>query len=735
MPERTVWAARLRSERFGCSCLLTVSEEVAQERPVEPELSSSDAPSLIEDRVYWYSIKATEPTVLARVVPFGRVIKCSPRDRSEGVLNTQSQAGILRLEIELARRDEIDLLVASIDVYPAKFDVLAYRSMIDDICRHSLSLALRLNAATSVPLHISDGVAEPGLAQRYFFIRHLLADVEFQLALEHVASNPHTRIERELSSRSMASARRLDARSVRALASGRDRVRVPIGHALERLGSLPRNGVALSPVETSDTSENRFVRFALIEFSDALSTVATVCGKSGNASDKRIADDAARLNARLKATLDHPTFRDLGESSMLPLGSPVLHKRAGYREIFEAWLQFRIAASLSWEGSADVFNAGRRDTDKLYEYWLFFQLLDVLSAQLGLAMPRPDELVSESAGGFSLQLKAGRNFVHEGRTHAGVHPLTARFSYNRTFSSDTDDWAAGSWSLTVRPDFTVSLWPAEIDADLAEKLHLVVHLHFDAKYRLGESLDEAQELPGSFRREDLFVAHTYRDAIRRSWGAFVIYPGDENAPTLHHPRLNTMPGVGAFPVKPAVDGQPNGIEAIGKLLKSVAQHFGESIKPRERMRHASWAASEWSGDLPGVGLILVPDVDCYVHLSSEGSERRLALRLSGSTGEIMRAVEAWRICGSMLIEDEDASVYFLAPIIGEATMPVQVELPEVRGHAKATELCVIVNLSLRSAMTAIPKSPSSMADLRRFSATYLGCCATPDVLKKFAVLR
>ena len=349
MPERTVWATRLTSERLACSCLLTVSEETVPESP-EPECPSPDGPCLIEDRYYWYTLRVSDPTVLARLVPVGRLIKGSPRDPSEGVLSTQSQAGILRLEVELSRHDETDSLIANVDVYPAKFDVFAFRAMIDDICRHSLSLALRLNAATSVPLHVSNRIEESGIAQRFFFIRHLLGDAAFRLALEQVTNNPHTRIGREQSSHSLASGRRLDGRSMRALASGRDRVQVPPGHRLERLGSLPRNGVSLLPVETADTSENRFVRFALHEFSDALSTVSSVCSRSGNASDQRIADETTRLEAQLRATLDHPTFRDLGESSMLPLGSPVLHKRAGYREIFGVWLQFHIAASLNWEG-------------------------------------------------------------------------------------------------------------------------------------------------------------------------------------------------------------------------------------------------------------------------------------------------------------------------------------------------------------------------------------------------
>lgn len=732
MPERTVWATRLTSEQFSCACLLTVSEENAPESP-EPDYPSPDARHLIEDRVYWYTLEVSDPTVRARLVPVSRLIKGSPRDRSEGVLNTQSQAGILRLEVELSRHDETDSLIANVDVYPAKFDVLAYRAMINDICRHSLSLALRLNAATSVPLHVSSRIDESGIAQRFFFIRHLLGDAAFRLALEQVANNPHTRIKREQSSQSLASARRLDGRSMRALVSGRDRVQVPPGHRLERLGSLPRNGVSLLPVETADTSENRFVRFALHEFSDALSTVSAVCSSSGKASDRRIADEATRLDAQLRATLEHPTFRDLGESSMLPLGSPVLHKRAGYREIFDVWLQFHIAASLNWEGSADVFGAGRRDTDKLYEYWLFFQMLDVVSAELGLALPRPEELISTSSDGFALQLRAGRNFVHEGTTSVGADPLIARFSYNRTFSTGSNESLAGSWSLTVRPDFTVSLWPTAIDAELAERLHLVVHLHFDAKYRLSESLQHSEDVGGSFRREDLFVAHTYRDAIRRSWGAFVIYPGEETA-TLHSVRPGAMPGVGAFPVKPTVDGEPNGIEAIGELIRGVAEHFGNALEPRERLRQIVWTSSERNREWPGGGLILVPDPECCFRLSLEGYEGSLALRLSGHRGEAILASEAWKICDSILIEGDSPSSLLLIRIGPGGWKPTEAKVLQPPGQQTLPELCVILRPDWEAALKVVPKSHSAMGDLRNFVSTYLGCCATPEVLEKFVQL-
>jgi hypothetical protein len=36
----------------------------------------------------------------------------------------------------------------------------------------------------------------------------------------------------------------------------------------------------------------------------------------------------------------------------------------------------------------------------------------------------------------------------------------------------------------MRPDYTLSFWPAEFSETEAEKQELIVHIHFDAKYKV-----------------------------------------------------------------------------------------------------------------------------------------------------------------------------------------------------------------------------------------------------------
>ena len=119
----------------------------------------------------------------------------------------------------------------------------------------------------------------------------------------------------------------------------------------------------------------------------------------------------------------------------------------------------------------------------------------------------------------------------------------------------------------------------------AEAQELAVHVHFDAKYRvqniaelfgpIDDDLEEtrSEERRGTYRRADLLKMHAYRDAIRRSEGAYVIYPGATSTPTAFKGFHEILPGLGAFALKPGGDGQPAGIQHLSRFLDEVIAHL------------------------------------------------------------------------------------------------------------------------------------------------------------------
>jgi len=190
-----------------------------------------------------------------------------------------------------------------------------------------------------------------------------------------------------------------------------------------------------------------------------------------------------------------------------------------------------------------------------------------------------------------------------GRQKTFSRVLNVAFYYNRTFKkvAQNDDpiHKAGSWTMTMRPDYTLSLWPGEIEESEAEQQELITHIHFDAKYRLNKVLMEdkdygkdkdinselaeeenEQELK-IYKRGDLLKMHAYKDAIRRTGGAYVLYPGTENKEMRGFHEI--VPGLGAFSIRPGhweEDSKP-----LKKFLEEVKTHMMNRTSEREKLSY------------------------------------------------------------------------------------------------------------------------------------------------------
>jgi hypothetical protein len=365
-----------------------------------------------------------------------------------------------------------------------------------------------------------------------------------------------------------------------------------------RLPSLPDRVSLYRNVQTEDTPENRFVKFALQTITGFLMLMRQRLDASGE-NDARLRYEIAELIGPLNVALDAAVFRGVSSPDMLPLGSPVLQRKEGYREVYQAWLKFDMAARLVWQGGDDVYAAGQRDVATLYEYWVFFKLLDIVTGLFQLEKPAADELIEKTSDGYGLKLKSGEQLGFEGITFAGARPLRARFSYNRSFCRVPNRNIAGSWTERMRPDYTLSLWPADFNASEAEAQELMVHVHFDAKYRIDNITqlfgrddtemdatatvtdlnDEKEEQnQGRYKRADLLKMHAYRDAIRRTQGAYVLYPGELSQ--LWKGYHEILPGLGAFPIKPG-----RGEETLTAFIRDVVTHTCDRATARERQSY------------------------------------------------------------------------------------------------------------------------------------------------------
>jgi len=464
-----------------------------------------------------------------------------------------------------------------------------YRLMLEEIAERCTDLLMQHSSPVLQTFTIDFEKDAATAYQRFAFIKSIIDSEEFESAIHKVVSAPTTNWAETLSERPIDAVRKFDKKVVRQLAASPNRIKAPSIRGFTH-PTIPAKLTVSDKEETVDTPENRFVKFALESFS-------YLCGNFTHLKDNaRVKEEALQLEEKLEQYLNHSIFKEVSSLSTIPLNSPVLQRKEGYREIFRTWLLLDLAAKLIWAGGDDIYFGGKRDVSVLYEYWLFFKLIDAVTAVFQLPSINPEELIEETADGLGLKLKQGKFLAIKGVYHSGTRSFNIQLSYNRTYSGDQPYPKPGSWSRNLRPDYTLSIWPLGVSDSQAEEEELIVHIHFDAKYKIENfqeivsntvPLDEEKEeqRKGTVKKVDLLKMHAYRDAIRRTAGAYVLYPGHDFSQTkkgFHE----IVPGLGAFAIRPSKTD--SGMDELKGFLVDIAIHINNRASQREHMSYKTY---------------------------------------------------------------------------------------------------------------------------------------------------
>ncbi|MHB8692925.1 MAG: DUF2357 domain-containing protein [Solirubrobacteraceae bacterium] len=552
--------------------------------------SAGDRAVVEEEGTYRFSVVGFDHSDSLEIIPGDELFSFDDSSRKHGRMLPRQHVGRIGVRVR-AREVEGHAFVS---VEPKKLEaVTEYRQMLDDIAEVATEAVLQGFAPASTALE-HDAERRPQLLYQQFAFLHarLMGAGERDLAL--VLNRPHREWVDHQEQHPPGSPMRGSSRNIRALSRPGPRVRAPSSH---RLPSLPARLTVSRSEETLDTEPNRFVAFALRRWRELALNVATLLSARGERTTGPISrglDAADEVIALIDRTLSAPMFRSVGRLGSFPTGNQVLQKRAGYRELLRTFVLTELGAQLALDWDLDdAFAASQRNIATLYEYWAFLQLAKsvgrVCGADLSVRVMEP------STDGMSIGFARGnRNplswvVVARGRT------LTADLYFNREFLVSARPDA--SWTRAMRPDCSLRLRPGGLGTDIAPD-DLAVWLHFDAKYRVefaaeqfalpderdGEIAAEAEavERLARSKREDLLKMHAYRDAIRRSAGAYVLYPGDEQrTPFMEHHEV--LPGLGAFPLRPGGAGAV-GAAALDRFLEDVVDHVADRATQHERSR-------------------------------------------------------------------------------------------------------------------------------------------------------
>lgn len=594
----TATAARLDLSELGADVAIKIAclegDETAH--GIARMLDFSGVPSsndsveplqLLEESEYLYEVEN---------LPEGSAVELDPveifsRDSASGATGRIRTGRSVGRVVVVASASDGREARAAFEVRSRKLGYLDdFRWMLDGISSTAADVLLSEFAPAGVKLDIDWSDAPRSLYPRFALLRAAVSGQEFDGAVSSILRDPHSEYRESTQMVDPSLGVRGGPSLARELIRPGPRTKVDpeLGLPLE---SLPLRLIRTEHVETHDTTPNQFARYALESWRNLADEVTSALETVDSDAARRGVREAADLRRTIDLVLSAPLFAEVGELGALPSSNQVLQRRAGYRELFRLFLRTEAAAALEWGPDDEVFPAGSKDVATLYEYWTYLELARVIES-LGFSVDWSD-LIEESESGLVLNLSQGRKPVLVATGVVKGRTLKAELFYNKTFNK-----GSGSWTRSVRPDCSLRL---EFENSLSGDRD--TWLHFDAKYRIrglaevvGSDDQTVKASGGDVLTDDLFKMHTYRDAIERTVGSFVMYPGahGDAGRGLFERYHEILPGLGAFALRPTSGGgaAEDQVDVLRVFLSDVIDHMAARGTAIERAEF--WTARSFA---------------------------------------------------------------------------------------------------------------------------------------------
>ena len=424
-----------------------------------------------------------------------------------------------------------------------------YATMIGDLSRFSSGLIYELDSPVYQSLEVGDTSKTP--YEDFMLLEYLFEDENLPSTVEYLSRNLYTSLEETREEVPSSLASNVDPSGLIEVYSNSDNLERLNDFDEDSVWSRTKGYVPIKINETKyvdhiDTPENRFYKNFLYFIDDLIDDLI-----------KRIdegycLDKLHEYKHTLSYYLSSRYFLDISPMDHPPLNSQVLQKKEGYRDILEYYLLFEFGFKLNWNEVVEDFRGYEKKVYRLYEYWCYFELLDIIGELTDTEIAF-DDLFDEND--FNISLKEGliKSFdlildliCSDSSYSNDESDIKIDLMYNKTFTRASE---FDSYSVDLRPDYTLSI-------HINDKNYLV---HFDAKYKLNIE-DE------SYKNQDIVKMHSYKDAIRDTIAAYVLYPGSKR--DIFYEKKGYLESVGAFPLSPGEDRENKKelLEYIKKII-------------------------------------------------------------------------------------------------------------------------------------------------------------------------
>ena len=304
-------------------------------------------------------------------------------------------------------------------------------------------------------------------------------------------------------------------------------------------------------IQTNDTQENRFLKFALSQITSKYDVLKRRVENLNNVSEVK-KEEMRNTLSTLQHLQRNPFFRTVGRYKGMSQESMVLHKATGYSQVYRTWNLLRRGYSL-YDG---LYRLQTKDIATLYDIWCFIEVSHIVKEKLQLSDADVDHRNRmEMNGVFTWELGKGE---HSRILFKKDNVELAELVYNPK-NTDRENADMGMKDLVVRtvpqkPDVVLQLTKNDLQQGMK-----MTYL-FDAKYRIADRQNGVDTPPD----DAINQMHRYRDAIyykdydgqslkKEVIGGYILFPGDGEKADVEVSRFYksiSEVNIGAFPLRP-----------------------------------------------------------------------------------------------------------------------------------------------------------------------------------------
>ena len=347
-------------------------------------------------------------------------------------------------------------------------------------------------------------------------------------------------------------------------------------------------------VQSNDTQENRFLKYALSQIADKYEVLKRRIEAIRNTSET-LRQEMDEVEKTLRHLQRNPFFRTVGRFKGLTQESLVLQKATGYSQVYRTWQVLRRAYSLN-DG---LYRLQTKDIATLYEIWCFIEVSHIVREQLGIDVDVDHRNRMEMNGVFTWELGKGEHSRILFRKD-GVE--LAELVYNPKHTDRENDSISMEHlvvpTVAQKPDIVLQLTKDDMERGMK-----MTYL-FDAKYRINDRDEAGVDTPPD---DAINQMHRYRDAIyykehtsdklkKEVIGGYILFPGNGDPVDVARSKFQKSldeVNIGAFPLRPNdVENRKLLEHFIGELIGKASSEILDRTIPQKGLFYTSEVPKE-----------------------------------------------------------------------------------------------------------------------------------------------